>query len=148
MGLHEGAGDSASIQRLETNLSEVVLLVRNLAKRVQYLETQVGSDDSERTAEWREDVKLSLIQLMMAHDWAAYKSDDFKRKRFAELGYENILQLAYMLPLETVVDLWQQYAPIKMPDPIDPEYRPHAAVKERTLLRHLNAEIKEKDKDE
>lgn len=148
MGLHEDAGDAACVQRLETNLSEVILLVRDLAKRVAYLETQVGSADSARTSEWREDVKRSLIRLMAGHDWEAYKSDDYRRKRFAELGYENILQLAYMLPLETLLEVWQQYAPFKVPDVIDPEYRPHAAVKERTLLKHLNAEIKEMDKDE
>lgn len=137
MGVHENSSDQASLQRIEINLSEVVMLIRDLAKRVHYLETQVGSEDSARTIEWRKEVETSLARLLQRHDWEADKSDDYRRKRFAELGYENILQLAYMLPLETVLDLWQQYAPSRLPATLEPEHRPHASAKDRTLIKHL-----------
>lgn len=137
MGVHENSSDEPRLQRIEQHSTEMLLLVRNLAKRVQYLETQVGSEDSERTIEWRKEVVTSLARLLQQHDWKADKSDDYKRKRFAELGYENILQLAYMLPLETVLDLWQQYAPSKLPATLEPEHRPHADTKDKALLKHL-----------
>lgn len=134
MGVHEepdGAVRSCSCERIET---EVVLLIHNLARRVAYLETQVGSSDSESTGEWRKTVELKLCKLLRDHDWEAADSDDFKRKRFAELDYENILQLAYILPLERTLELWQQYAPTKIPATIEPEPRPHVDKKDRRLM--------------
>ena len=131
MGGQEDSSDEPSLQRIECNLSDVLLLVRNLAKRVQYLETQVGSEDSKRTVEWRKEIVTSLSRLLSQHDWKADKSDDYRRKRFAELGYENILQLAYMLPLETVLNFCQQSAPRKLPATLEPDPPPHAVPKRR-----------------
>ena len=148
MGVHENSCDESSLQRIERHQTEVLLLVRNLAKRVAYLETQVGSSDSERTEEWRKSIEQSLCRLMQQHDWEAADSDDFKRKRFAELGYENILQLAYILPLERTLELWQQYAPSKPPATIEPEPRPHEGKTDRKLMRNLTGPVPRKKKNE
>ena len=137
MGVHEDPSDGPRLQRIEQHLTEVVVLIRNLAKRVQYLETQVGSEDSEQTIEWREEIETSLARLLQQHDWEAVDGDDYKRKRFAELDYENILQLAYMLPLETVLELWQQYAPSKLPSTLEPVPRPHKDSSDKQLMSLL-----------